>query len=54
MLRALQDDVNSWPQRVKHAGVKNAAGAAFVPLARNNEILRTPDDPEATYAYILR
>jgi hypothetical protein len=54
MLRALQADVNEWPQRVKEAGVTNAAGAAYVPVARNNEILRTPDDPEATYAYMVR
>src|SRR5439155_15462162 len=54
MLRALQNDVNAWPGRVRDAGVTNAGGAAYVPLPRNNEILRTPDDPEATYAYILR
>jgi hypothetical protein len=54
MLEALQDDVNAWPRRVKESGVKNAAGAAYVPLSRNNEILRTPDDPGATYAYMLR
>ena len=54
MLEALQDDVNVWPRRVKEAGVKNAAGSAYVPHSRNNEILRTPDDPAATYAYMLR
>jgi hypothetical protein len=54
MLEALQDDVNAWPRRVKEAGVKNAAGSAYVPHSRNNEILRTPDDPAATYAYMLR
>lgn len=54
MLRALQADVNAWPQRVKEAGVTNAGGAAYVPVARNLEILRTPDDPEATYAYMRR
>ncbi len=54
MLRALQNDVNAWPTRVKDAGVTNKGGAAYVPLPRNNEILRTPDDPEATYAYMLR
>jgi hypothetical protein len=54
MLRALQNDVNEWPARVKAAGVTNKGGAAYVPLPRNNEILRTPDDPEATYAYMLR
>lgn len=54
MLRALQADVNVWPQRVKEAGVTNAAGAAYVPVARNNEILRTPNDPAATYAYMVR
>jgi len=54
MLRALQADVNDWPRRLKEAGVKNAGGWAYVPLPRNNEILRTPDDPEATYAYMLR
>jgi hypothetical protein len=54
MLRALQADINAWPQRVKAAGVTNAGGAAYVPQARNLEILRTPDDPEATYAYMQR
>lgn len=54
MLRALQNDVNSWPDRVRDAGVTNAGGAAYVPLPRNNEILRTPDDPEATCAYMIR
>jgi hypothetical protein len=54
MLSALQADVNAWPQRVRAAGVANAAGAAYVPVVRNNEILRTRDDPEATYAYMLR
>lgn len=54
MLSALQADVNAWPQRVRDAGVTNLAGAAYVPVARNNEILRTLDDPEATYAYIVR
>jgi hypothetical protein len=53
MLRSLQDDVDAWPQAVKSAGVKNAAGSAFRPVARNNEILRTPEDPEATYAYMI-
>lgn len=54
MLRALQADVNAWPQRVRAAGVTNAGGAAYVPVARNLEILRTPDDPEATLAYMRR
>jgi hypothetical protein len=54
MLRALQNDVNAWPTRVRDAGVTNAGGAAYVPLPRNNEILRTPEDPEATYAYMIR
>src|SRR3954469_24018189 len=54
MLRALQADVDAWPQRVKEAGVTNASGAAYVPVARNLEILRTPDDPEATLAYMRR
>jgi hypothetical protein len=54
MLRALQKDVNAWPGRVRDAGVTNAGGAAYVPLPRNNEILRTPDDPEATLAYMMR
>lgn len=54
MLRALQADVNAWPQRVKEAGVTNAGGAAYVPVARNLEILRTPDDPQATFAYMRR
>ena len=54
MLRALQADVNAWPQRVKDAGVTNAGGAKYVPVSRNLEILRTPDDPEATYAYMRR
>ena len=53
MLRSLQDDVDAWPQSVKDAGVKNAAGSAFRPVARNNEILRTPEDPEVTYAYMI-
>jgi hypothetical protein len=53
MLRALQADVNAWPQEVKAAGVKNAAGAAYVPVARNNEVLRTPNDPEATLRYMI-
>jgi len=54
MLQALQADVNAWPQRVKGSGVTNAGGAAYVPIARNLEILRTPDDPEATYAYMRK
>jgi hypothetical protein len=54
MLRALLADVNAWPQRFKEAGVTNAGGAAYVPVARNLEILRTPNDPEATYAYMRR
>jgi hypothetical protein len=54
MLQALQADVNTWPQRVKAAGVTNAGGAAYTPQARNLEVLRTPDDPEATYAFMLR
>jgi hypothetical protein len=54
MLAALQRDVDAWPQRVKDAGVKNSAGAAYVPLPRNNEILRTPHDRSATYAYMIR
>lgn len=54
MLDALQADVNAWPQNVKDAGVVNAGGAAYRPVARNLEILRTPDDPEATYAYMRR
>jgi hypothetical protein len=54
MLRALQDDVNAWPQDVKDAGVKTVGGAAYRPVSRNNEILRTPDDPEATYDYMMR
>lgn len=49
MLQALQADVDSWPQQVKDAGVKDAAGRADRPQPRNNEILRTPEDPEATY-----
>ena len=54
MLRALQADVNAWPQEVKDAGVTTAGGAAYRPIARNLEILRTPDDPEATFAYMRR
>jgi hypothetical protein len=54
MLAALQADVNAWPQRVKEAGVTNSAGSAYVPQARNNEILRSPNDPEATCAYMIR
>lgn len=41
MLQALQNDVNAWPTRVKEAGVTNLGGAAYIPLPRNNEILRT-------------
>ena len=40
MLAALQADVNGWPRAVKDAGVTNAAGSAYVPLPRNNEILK--------------
>ncbi len=54
MLRALQADVNAWPQEVKDAGVTTAGGAAYRPIARNLEVLRTPDDPEATFAYMRR
>lgn len=54
MLKELQADVDAWPQRVKDAGVKNKAGSAYRPVARNNEVLRTPDDPQATYEYMLR
>ena len=49
MLEALQADVDAWPAAVKAAGVKNASGSAYRPVARNNEVLRTPDDPQATY-----
>jgi hypothetical protein len=54
MLEALQADVDAWPQAVKSAGVKNAAGSSYAPQARNNEVLRTPDDPRATYEYMVR
>jgi hypothetical protein len=54
MLRALQDDVNAWPAAVKAAGVKIASGSAYNPVARNNEVLRTPDDPQATYDFMVR
>jgi hypothetical protein len=54
MLEALQADVDAWPQAVKNAGVKNAAGSSYAPQARNNEVLRTPDNPRATYEYMLR
>ena len=53
MLQALQADVDAWPQRVRDRGVKPRDGRAYRPLPRNNEILRTPDRPEATYAYML-
>jgi hypothetical protein len=49
MLEALQEDVNAWPQRVKRAGVLTVDDCAYVPVPRNNRILRTPDDPQATY-----
>jgi hypothetical protein len=42
-----------WPQGVKDAGVTKSDGAAYVPLPRNNAILRTPDDPEATLRYMV-
>jgi hypothetical protein len=54
MLKALRADVLAWPQRVRDAGVKKSDGTAYVPLPRNNAILRTPDDPEATYSYMVR
>ena len=54
MLQALQDDVDDWPAAVKAAGVKIASGSAYHPVARNNEVLRTPDDPQATYDYMVR
>jgi hypothetical protein len=54
MLNALRADVLAWPQRVRDAGVKKSDGTAYVPLPRNNAILRTPDDPEATYSYMIR
>jgi hypothetical protein len=53
-LKALQADVNAWPQRVKEAGVTISGGAAYVPLPRNNAILRTPDDADATHAYMIQ
>lgn len=53
MLRALQNDVDAWPQRVKDAGVTNKGGWAYVPLPRNNGVLRTPQDPEATLRYMI-
>jgi hypothetical protein len=53
MLRELQDDVDAWPAAVKAAGVKIASGSAYHPVARNNEVLRTPDDPQATYDYMV-
>ena len=40
--------------RSKAAGVKIASGSAYHPVARNNEVLRTPDDPQATYDYMVR
>lgn len=54
MLLALQADVDDWPERVKAAGVKTASGSSYRPVARNNAVLRTPDDPQATYDYMLR
>ena len=54
MLQALQADVDAWPAAVKAAGVKIASGSAYSPVARNNEVLRTPDDPQATYDYMVR
>lgn len=54
MLQALQADVNAWPVRVKEAGVKKSNGTAYVPLPRNNAVLRTPDDPQATYELMVR
>ena len=54
MLRALQADVDAWPAAVKAAGVKIASGSAYHPVARNNEVLRTPDDPQATFDYMVR
>jgi hypothetical protein len=53
MLAALQADVHAWPGRVRQAGVKKSDNSAYVPLPRNNAILRTPDDPEATYNYMV-
>jgi len=53
MLQALQDDVDDWPAAVKAAGVKIASGSAYHPVARNNEVLRTPDDPQATFDYMV-
>ncbi len=32
--------------------LKKSDGTAYVPLPRNNAILRTPHDPEATYRYM--
>ena len=54
MLQELQSDVDAWPAAVKAAGVKIASGSAYNPVARNNEVLRTPDDPQATYDYMVR
>lgn len=53
MLAALQADVHAWPQRVRDAGVTKSDASAYVPLPRNNAILRTPDDPEATLRYMI-
>jgi hypothetical protein len=54
ILKALRAHVLAWPQRVRDAGVKKSDGTAYVPLPRNNAILRTPDDPEATYSYMVQ
>jgi hypothetical protein len=53
MLAALQDDVSAWPQQVTDVGVTKSDGAAYIPLARTNAIVRTPDDPEATLRYMI-
>jgi hypothetical protein len=53
MLAALQADVDAWPGRVRDAAAKKSDNSAYVPLPRNNAILRTPDDPEATYNYMV-
>lgn len=53
MMSALQADVSAWPQRVRDAGVTKKDDSAYVPLPRNNAILRTPEDPEATLRYMI-
>ena len=51
----MQADVDAWPTgRQERGRQRTPLASSYAPQARNNEVLRTPDDPRATYEYMLR